>query len=101
MRIAIVLVAAALAGCAARAPNDDARAVTVSVSGPVFPASRFDCGGEPPPPDPDKVGVKAGSAAARYEDGLKFWGRECRSKLRSVGNELDAAGQVIRGSLKP
>ena len=67
----------------------------VIAAGPSFDGSRFDCGARPLPPDPAAVGVKCGSAAARYEERLGSWAQSCDNKLGSVGIELAAAGQVV------
>ncbi len=91
MRRWIVLaVVLPLVGCGHKAPEP----VEAIVSGPRFPATAFECGGEPAPPDPGKVGNRAGSAAARYENALRRHGNLCRRKLGSVGAQLRAAGQV-------
>jgi hypothetical protein len=94
MRIMVILaLALPLGGCL----TDQAPApapVQVSVQGPVFPASRFACGGKPVQPDPGAVGTRAGSAAASYEDRVETWGQRCDNRLQSVRRELQAAGQV-------
>lgn len=82
----------ALAACAAT-PRPEPVAATVE--GPRFPATAFECGREPSPPDPKTVGEQGGSAAARYENRLVAWGGGCRRKLNSVGGQLRSAGQVV------
>lgn len=95
MRVLFVAVAAvALAGC--ETMQTEHELPRIAVAGPIFPASRFNCGNRPVPPDPKRVGAKAASAAAKYEGDLKYWGQVCANKLQSVGKELDAAGQVAR-----
>ncbi len=93
-RFAVLLAALPLAGCLT--DQSPPPPVAVMVSGPKFAASRFNCGHKPVPPDPQAVGLKAGSAAARYEDDVATWGQHCSNRLQSVGGELKAAGQVVK-----
>ncbi|MDQ2080461.1 hypothetical protein RA307_09740 [Xanthobacteraceae bacterium Astr-EGSB] len=92
MRSLIVSLAVLVAGCASVPPPQVPVAVTVQ--GPAFAKSRFDCGAKPVPPDPGKVDRRGGSAAAAYEDRTEVWGQRCANRLKAVGAELDAAGQV-------
>jgi len=91
----IVIVGLCLAGCQTTTEVEP-RLPDVTVSGPTFPASTFDCAVRPLPPDPDTVGNKAASAAAHYENRLGSWGQGCQNRLQSVGRELNAAGQVAK-----
>lgn len=89
--IIILAMTVLLGGCT----TDGAPRPEVQVSGPKFSAGRFDCGKEPVPPNPVGLGSKGGSAAASYENHLSAWGNGCSTKLKSVGSELDASGQVV------
>lgn len=95
----LLAAAGLLAGCGPDASGPPAIAL---VKGPQFAAERFDCGrAHPAPPDPDIVPAEAvDRAAAGYEILLDAWGRSCRDRLRSVGAELKAAGQVTAAPLK-
>lgn len=89
MRLIAFVVALGLAGCSSSEPL---KPLTAFVSGPKFPASQFDCGGRPVPPDPAKA---TGKTAARYENALGSWGQGCSDKLVSTGSVLKDAGQVV------
>jgi hypothetical protein len=92
-RLCVVGVLALLvAGCV----NQPSAPTIAWVQGPKFAAWRFYCGRHhPAPPDPDKIAAEQiDRAAANYEVSLDAWGRSCRDRLRSVGAELRAAGQV-------
>lgn len=65
------------------------------VDGPKIPASRFDLGVKPLPPDPAAVGTQAGSAAARYETRLNAYADRCVANLAAVKLQLLPAGQVV------
>lgn len=91
--LAIASTGLLLAACAHNPPPAP---VSAPVSGPRFPAQQFDCDEEPLPPDPSIEANRRGKAAAKYEGGLRRWGRGCKAKLESTGRELDAAGQVVR-----
>lgn len=86
-RLAILLSAAALAGCATApiAPP------VVDVQGPKFSASQFQCGGRPLPPNPDTA---TGKTAAKHENAIGAWGEGCADRLESIGAALAGAGQV-------
>jgi hypothetical protein len=89
-RLAIIGACLAIAGCA----HDGAPAtIETSVSGPKFPASQFDCGSRPVPPN---VAAPTGRTAAKFENRLGAWGQGCSDRLQSTGRELDAAGQIVR-----
>lgn len=91
--IALTL-ASILAGCVT---DQEQRPVPVQVdiSGPMFAASDFNCGKDPLPPEPLSLDpAHQGSAAATYEKKLDTWGNGCNNKLHSVGQQLDAAGQI-------
>jgi hypothetical protein len=93
-RVMIIIVGGlALAGC--QTDQQAIPAPQVTISGPIFPASRFDCGVRPLPPDPKQVGTQAASAAAHYENRLGAWGQHCSNQLHSVGSELKASGQLV------
>ena len=89
----VVLAAAGfvLAGCVTDQPPPP----VISVAGPVFAATDFDCGKRPVPPNPASV-ANAGSAAAHYENRLGTWGQHCSNQLSSVGHQLAGAGQVAK-----
>lgn len=91
MRNLALLLALALAACAERSQSPPLRA---GISGPVFPASRFECGTRPLPPNPVTVGRAGGSAAIGYEGRLGTWGQHCANQLGAIGATLRAAGQV-------
>ncbi|WP_316205722.1 hypothetical protein [Bradyrhizobium sp. SZCCHNS1012] len=94
MKRLLILATLALGGCAAiPAP---APAPAVSVSGPQLPASAFTCKGDAVPPDPATVAEKGGSAAASYEAVERAVAADCRNKLRAVGAQESAAGNVIQ-----
>jgi hypothetical protein len=93
MRILIAFFFALTLGACASAPPP--APIDVTIEGPRFAASRFDCGRLPAPPDP-AIGEHGGSAAARYEEELaQLAGCEGR-KLQSLKRELGAAGQVAQ-----
>lgn len=84
-----------LAGCAS-APVEPPK---VSVQGPVFAPSDFECGGRPVPPrGRDGASANGGRVALRYENKLGTWGQHCSNQLTSMGNTLKAAGQVVGGA---
>jgi hypothetical protein len=89
--IAAALLALGLAGCQTDTPPQPDIAV---VGGPKFAASRFECGHETVPPDPGKAAPTLADQE-HYDIGLSAWGEGCQGKLRSVGRELNAAGQVV------
>ena len=92
------LAALALGGCVTigtPAPEP----VSVTVSGPKYPASAFECRTDAVPPDPKTVGNRAGSAAGRYESAQRAVGADCRNKLRAVGEQERAAGNVIESGV--
>ena len=78
MRLSVFAIAALLGGCATAARPEP---VSVTVSGPKFPPSAFTCKGDAIPPDPAKVGDKAGSAAGSYEAAQRAVAADCRNKL--------------------
>lgn len=86
----LLVLLTALGGCATM---PESAPVNVTVSGPVFSKADFKCGVEPMPPAAVDA-KKQGSAAARYENGLRKWSRSCHSKLKAVEQPLSAAGQV-------
>jgi hypothetical protein len=92
VRLWFVLAALLVAGCSHKI---DVPPAPVKVSGPKFPATAFECGSEPAPPDPKTIGPRGGSAAAHYENSLRSYGNGCRRKLNSVGSQLRAGGQVV------
>lgn len=68
----------------------------VTVQGPTFTPSQFDCAARPLEPDLAKVPKeKQGSAALRYKNALGTWGQRCQNKLRAAGAALAAAGLVV------
>lgn len=87
--LAAIAAATALAGCAS-VPVPPPQ---VSISGPTFARSQFDCGQRPLPPDP---GQATGKSAALHENKLGSWGEGCQSKLQSVGSVLESSGQVVK-----
>lgn len=87
----LVAIAFLIAGCATK-PVEPPQ---VTVQGPVFARSDFDCGSRPVPPSGrDGAGANGGRVALRYENRLGTWGQHCSNQLNSVGNTLKAAGQV-------
>ncbi len=92
MRLSVFAIAALLGGCATAARPEP---VSVTVSGPKFPPSAFTCKGDAIPPDPAKVGDKAGSAAGSYEAAQRAVAADCRNKLHAVGAQERSAGNVI------
>lgn len=93
IRAFVICASLALAGCATK--PDDTRP-RVDIAGPKFAAAQFDCGTRPIPPAPAvAAGKNAASAGAHYENNLDTWGQRCSGKLRSVGDQLREAGQVV------
>lgn len=90
MRVIAILISAALGGCATTQP---AEKPSVSVEGPKFARSQFDCGEKPIPPDP--ATSPTGKAAARHDNALGAYGDRCQAQLSAVGMQLLAAGQVV------
>lgn len=93
MKRLLILATLALGGCAALPKPEP---VSVTVSGPEFPASAFACKGDAVPPDPAKAAEKGGSAAAGYEAAERAVAADCRNKLHAVGAQESAAGNVIQ-----
>jgi len=89
-----VLMLPLLGGCVTDGPTF-APVTQVTVRGPRFAASDFDCGKRPLPPDPKTVGKRGGSAAGRHENRLGTWGQGCANQLGAVGRTLRSAGQVV------
>jgi hypothetical protein len=96
-RLFLILPAALALGACAHKPSPRPLP-PVTVTGPVFAPATFDLPPPPLPPDPVAAGKRAGSAAARYEAGLRASDRVCRARLGSVGRQLDAAGLVVKGA---
>jgi hypothetical protein len=95
MRVVVLIVAAfTLAGCLTD-QREEPKPVITTAPAPQFPASAFTCRVSPQAPNPDSVGNRGGSAAAHYENGLVGVADDCRRKLRSIGAQLRAAGQVV------
>lgn len=96
--LAVPLLALGLAACA----GPHLPPVNVSIAGPKFAPARFGCGrSHPAPPNPDVIAAdQVDRAAANYETNLDAWGRSCRDRLRSLGAELKAAGQVVSAPAK-
>jgi hypothetical protein len=87
-----LLVVLALGGCATVPPPEP---VNVTVSGPKYPPSAFECKDDATPPDPETVGDRGGAAAGRYESAQRAVTADCRNKLHAVGAQERAAGNVI------
>ena len=88
----IILLTPLLGACAVTPPP----AIEAAVSGPVFAATVFDCGGQPVPPDKATArGPHGSSATANYKDDLKYQGQHCANPLHAVCGQLAAAGQVV------
>jgi hypothetical protein len=92
--VAIALMSV-LAGCALASKPAP---IGVSIDGPKFPRSQFDCGSRPLPPDP---ATATGKTAALHENRLGSWGEGCQGRLQSTGLALEAAGQLIDGGKVP
>jgi hypothetical protein len=97
MRLLFFSICLALGGCATTPPPEP---VNVTVSGPKFPSSAFECKDDAIPPDPKAVGDRAGAAAGRYESAQRAVTADCRNKLHAVGVQERAAGNVIDSEQK-
>jgi hypothetical protein len=89
--VVILVMAAALAGCAHK---PDVPPVRAEVGGPKFSAAAFKCKDDAVPPNPATVGETAGSAGASYEAEQRAVTADCRNKLHAVGTQMRAAGSV-------
>lgn len=73
----------------------------VTVSGPTFAASQFDCGKRPLAPDLAAIDpAHQASAALRFHNALGTWGQHCQNQLTALGAQLQAAGQVVAPALR-
>ena len=97
IRLVLLLACSAvvLGGCGHRAATQPP--LTPPPPASQFAPSRFDCDQdrEPLPPNPDRSGADMDDISD-YEDRLLEWGRRCGIKLKSVGRELGAKGQVAK-----
>lgn len=91
MRWILLVGLVALGGCS----TTPLPKIDVSVEGPKFAESQFDCGPRPLPPDPKNLGNRGGSAAVHYETNLLTHDALCQNKLTAIGNQLRDAGQVV------
>lgn len=91
MRALILPLALLLGGCPSLPYGGADYKPIITIGGPQFQASQFECGERPSAPDPTKA---TGKTAAIYEARLGAWGEGCANRLQSIGSTLAGSGQV-------